>query len=42
MIEVIDFRKAYDSTVAVAGISFRVDAGHVLGLVGPNAREYWG
>ena len=36
MIEVIDFRKAYESTVAVAGISFRVLPGQILGLVGPN------
>lgn len=36
MIEVVDFRKAYDTTVAVAGISFGVDPGQVLGLVGPN------
>ncbi len=36
MIEVVDFRKAYDSTVAVDRISFRVEAGQVLGLVGPN------
>ncbi len=36
MIEVIDFRKAYDGTVAVAGLSFRVEPGQVLGLVGPN------
>lgn len=36
MIEVIDFRKAYDNTLAVAGLSFRVEPGQVLGLVGPN------
>ncbi len=36
MIEVIDFRKAYDQTVAVAGLSFQVEPGQVLGLVGPN------
>jgi len=36
VIEVIDFRKAYDSTVALAGLSFQVKPGQVLGLVGPN------
>ncbi len=36
MIDVIDFRKAYENTVAVAGLSFRVEPGQVLGLVGPN------
>lgn len=36
MIDVVDFRKAYESTVAVAGISFRVLPGEILGLVGPN------
>ena len=36
MIRVEDFHKAYGSTVAVAGLSFRVARGHVLGLVGPN------
>ncbi len=36
MIEVVNFCKAYDSTVAVTGLSFHVAAGQVLGLVGPN------
>lgn len=36
MIDVVDFCKTYDSTVAVAGLSFHVAAGQVLGLVGPN------
>ena len=36
MIRVDDFHKAYDSTVAAAGLSFEVAAGQVLGLIGPN------
>ena len=36
MIDVADFHKAYDGLVAVAGLSFRVAPGEVLGLVGPN------
>ncbi len=35
-IEVIDFHKAYDSTLAAAGISFSLPAGTVGALVGPN------
>jgi ABC-2 type transport system ATP-binding protein len=35
-IEVQDFHKHYGDTVAVAGLSFRVEPGEVLGLVGPN------
>ncbi|MHC5538686.1 ABC transporter ATP-binding protein [Singulisphaera rosea] len=35
-IVVEDFHKSYDRTVAVAGISFRVEPGEILGLVGPN------
>ena len=31
-----DFHKAYGVTVAVAGISFTVAAGEILGLAGPN------
>ncbi len=31
-----DLRKRYRDTAAVRGLSFHVDAGHVLGLVGPN------
>lgn len=36
MIEVIDCHKTYDETVAVAGLSFTVSPGDVLGMVGPN------
>ena len=36
MIIVDDYHKTYRETVAVAGLSFRVEAGQILGLVGPN------
>jgi ABC-2 type transport system ATP-binding protein len=36
VIEVDDFHKAYDDTVAVSGLSFVVRPGQILGLVGPN------
>lgn len=36
MIEVIDLHKTYDKTVAVAGLSFTVASGQILGLIGPN------
>ncbi|MCA9133564.1 MAG: ATP-binding cassette domain-containing protein, partial [Planctomycetales bacterium] len=35
-IEVIDFYKVYDSTVAADGISFSLPAGTIGALVGPN------
>jgi ABC-2 type transport system ATP-binding protein len=35
-IEVHDLHKSYGATVAVAGITFGVAAGEILGLVGPN------
>jgi ABC-2 type transport system ATP-binding protein len=36
LIRVEDFHKSYRATIAVAGLSFRVPPGVVLGLVGPN------
>jgi len=36
VIEVVDFHKAYGQTVAVAGLSFSVGPGQILGLLGPN------
>ena len=36
MIVVEDYHKNYGDTVAIAGISFQVAPGEVLGLVGPN------
>ena len=36
MIRVKDYHKTYRETVAVAGLSFEVPAGAILGLVGPN------
>jgi ABC-2 type transport system ATP-binding protein len=35
-IAVEDYHKHYGSTVAVAGITFQVGSGEILGLVGPN------
>ena len=36
MIEVRDYHKIYDETVAVSGLSFEVPAGAIMGMVGPN------
>jgi ABC-2 type transport system ATP-binding protein len=36
VIEVFDYHKIYQQTVAVAGLSFRVEPGQILGLLGPN------
>jgi ABC-2 type transport system ATP-binding protein len=36
LIHVSDFHKTYRDTIAVAGLSFQVGPGDVLGLVGPN------
>jgi len=36
LIVVEDYHKTYDDTVAVAGISFTVTGGEILGLLGPN------
>jgi ABC-2 type transport system ATP-binding protein len=36
VIRVDDYHKTYRETVAVAGLSFEVPAGAILGLVGPN------
>jgi ABC-2 type transport system ATP-binding protein len=36
LIAVEDFHKTYRETVAVAGLTFGVGAGQILGLVGPN------
>ena len=36
MIQVIDYHKTYSDNVAVAGLSFEVRGGQVLGLLGPN------
>ncbi|MEX0713611.1 MAG: ABC transporter ATP-binding protein, partial [Pirellulales bacterium] len=36
LIQVADFHKQYRETIAVAGLTFEVAPGAVLGLVGPN------
>ncbi len=36
MITVHDFHKAYDRTIAVQGLNFRIEPGQIMGLIGPN------
>ena len=36
MIDVFDLHKVYRQTVAVAGLTFRVGSGQIIGLLGPN------
>ena len=36
MIQVDNYHKSYRETIAVAGLSFNVQAGQILGLLGPN------
>jgi ABC-2 type transport system ATP-binding protein len=36
MLEIRNLRKTYGSTVAVDGVSFRIEKGETLGLLGPN------
>ena len=36
MIQIDNYHKSYNETVAVAGLSFNVQAGQILGLLGPN------
>ena len=36
VIHVQDFHKNYSETVAVAGLTFDVQPGQILGLLGPN------
>ncbi len=36
MIDVFDLHKVYQQTVAVAGLTFRVGSGQIVGLLGPN------
>ncbi len=36
VIDVVGFRKAYETQIAVEELSFSVDAGQILGLIGPN------
>ena len=36
MIRVDNYHKTYRENVAVAGLSFNVESGQILGLLGPN------
>jgi ABC-2 type transport system ATP-binding protein len=36
VIDVFDFHKVYQQTVAVAGLTFHVGSGQIIGLLGPN------
>lgn len=36
MIEIQEFHKAYDRTIAVRGLTLKVNAGEIWGLIGPN------
>ncbi len=36
LIEIIDLKKSYGKRMALNGISFEVESGHIFGLLGPN------
>ena len=38
LLEVRDIRKAYGAIRAVDGVSFAVEPGEILGVIGPNGR----